>query len=788
MPITVAELSHLTRVFTQILGSRVYTCHALCTTPHFRLYLASMKIIEGSLPEENSWRVLIPTTPGESSRLSWELGLALARANDGDLITAVIIPDASEQQIIRARKAAETIASTSPASTNLRGLVVVAPDYEKGLHDLVEAAKIDLVLASGDGLIRHNFNTIPCAAAIIRGDKTPFGSNDTPSIARILVPTSGGPNTAHALSFLLPLTPKIEITILYIALSHLGTNEETLGHARLRHVLNQLDAGERIKAKLVSANSIAEAIVAEANQGYDLVIIGATRESSLDRVLFGNIPEAIITSCHTPVLITREPQQRFRGLYDQLHWWFRSTIPRMELSERTETYMRIRRNSRAVSYFFVLIALATVIAALGLIVNSAAVVIGAMLVAPLMSPIVGTGLAIVLGDTRFLRMALESVLKGVLLAIALGALAGLLHLNEPLTPELMARTQPSLLDLAIALFSGLAGAYALSRSNAAGALPGVAIAAALVPPLATVGIGLTTGHWQEAAGAFLLFFTNLVAISSATALTFLLLGFRPTPTQKERRSVQVRSVRMALILLGLVSLLLIGFTYRLAQQANQKAQIREVIISSVAEVTQAEVVDSNQDLLIEGELLNANEPLLLDITARSTRNIPHAEVVELQDRISGELQREVRLTFTVIRVTELDPVLPPTQTPTPLPNETPSPAPTATTQPTATPVPTTVPTNTPTALPTMTETAVPTPTPTATATITPTSLPTARINSTFGLNLRATPSTTAPILARLDDQTVVVLLGDPQTSSDITWQQISFNGLVGWVSQEFLVP
>ncbi len=746
-----------------------------------------MKIIEGSLPEENSWRVLVPLTPGESPRYTWELGLALAHANNGELITAVIIPDASEQHIIRARKAIETAAAHSGEHANIRGLIVVDANYEKGLHDFVETSKIDLVLANGDGLIRQNFDAIPCAAAITRGDRTPPpGSQNTPTIHRLLVPTAGGPNTIHALSFLLPLTPKVEITLLYVALSGLGTHEETLGYARLRQVLNQLDAGNRIQTRLVSADSVADAIVAEAQEGYDLVIIGATRESSLDRVLFGNIPQAIIQRCHTPVLVTREPQQRFGGLLDQFHWWFRSIIPRMELSERTETYMRIRRNSRAASYFFVLIALATIIAALGLIVNSAAVVIGAMLVAPLMSPIVGTGLAIVLGDTRFLRMALGSVVQGVLLAIALGALAGLLHLNEPLTPELMARTQPSLLDLAIALFSGLAGAYALSRSNAAGALPGVAIAAALVPPLATVGISLTGGHWQEAAGAFLLFITNFVAISSATALTFVLLGFRPSPTQKERRSAQIRSVRMALVLLGLVSILLIGFTYRLAQEDNKKTQIHQVIINSVAEVTQAKVVDSAEDLRIEGDLLGDGE-LVLDITARSTREVPHDEVVALQNQISGALQREVRLTFTVIRVTELDPKQPPTQTPTSLPGVTPSATSTATLLPTATATQTAVPpTNTPTVLPTATETAVFTPTPTNTPTITPTPPPTAIINSTFGLNLRTNPSTTAPILARLDDQTVVILLDNSETSNGVTWQQISVNGLVGWVSQEFL--
>ena len=227
------------------------------------------------------------------------------------------------------------------------------------------------------------------------------------------------------------------------------------------------------------------------------------------------------------------------------------------------------------------------IAALGLIVDSPAVVIGAMLVAPLMSPIVGTGMAIVLGDARFLRLSLVAVLRGVALAVAVGALSGLLYLDRPLTAELLARTEPTLLDLAIALFSGLAGAYALSNSDAAGALPGVAIAAALVPPLATVGISLTTGHEQEALGALLLFTTNFVAISSATALVFLILGFRPRIARRERHSARARNVRIAMMLLGIIAALLTTTTYRLARNSRLESHIRSVIYQSVLDVAEA---------------------------------------------------------------------------------------------------------------------------------------------------------------------------------------------------------
>ncbi|MEZ4645706.1 MAG: DUF389 domain-containing protein [Chloroflexota bacterium] len=251
----------------------------------------------------------------------------------------------------------------------------------------------------------------------------------------------------------------------------------------------------------------------------------------------------------------------------------RNLLPRLDLRQRTDAYVRIRRGARPDTDFFVLIGLSAMIAALGLLVNSPAVVIGAMLVAPLMSPIVGAGMAVVLGDARFLRLSLGAVARGVVLAIMVGALAGLLRMGQPPTAEILARTQPTMLDLAIALFSGMAGAYALCHSDAAGALPGVAIATALVPPLATVGISLSTGHYASALGALLLFTTNFVAISSATALIFLLLGFRPPQLPKERRVVQARSARIAVLLLITVSLLLGVTTFQLAQTSAQQDRI-----------------------------------------------------------------------------------------------------------------------------------------------------------------------------------------------------------------------
>jgi len=390
------------------------------------------------------------------------------------------------------------------------------------------------------------------------------------------------------------------------------------------------------------------------------------------------------------------------------------------------------------------------------------------------------------------------VLRGVLLSILVGVIGGLTHLNEPLTSEILARTAPSLIDLGIALFSGMAGAYALSNySAAASALPGVAIAAALVPPLAAIGITLVTGHFRESIGATLLFLTNFVAISSATAFVFLILGFRPTPGQKERQEVQVRSVRIALMLLATISILLVAFTYMLTQESRRETQIREVVKRNVEEITGARVVNP-EDLVINGDISNPDEPLQMDLTARSTRSIPHTKVIELQDQISIELQRTVGLRLTVILVTDLDPVIPPTFTPTPTPTNTFTPGPTPTSTYTPTHTPTTLPTDTPTptatAIP-MTNTPTATPTDTATPTLTPTFTPTptatpltAVVNYPYGLNLRAEPGQLSEVRTILEEGAVVILLDGRETAGGLEWQQVSYDGLVGWVSAEFLSP
>ncbi len=179
--------------------------------------------------------------------------------------------------------------------------------------------------------------------------------------------------------------------------------------------------------------------------------------------------------------------------------------------------------------FFVLLTLAATIAALGLIGDSSAVVIGAMLVSPLMTPIVASAAALVTGDLRRLAASVAVLAGGIAVGIAVGwtmaALVGSALGPGDVNDQLLARTGPQLLDLGIAVVAGLAAGYVLTDRDAFFSIPGVAIAVALVPPLVTVGVMLEIGDGGYMRGAALLFATNLVAILFSAALVLLGSGY-----------------------------------------------------------------------------------------------------------------------------------------------------------------------------------------------------------------------------------------------------------------------
>ncbi len=189
-----------------------------------------------------------------------------------------------------------------------------------------------------------------------------------------------------------------------------------------------------------------------------------------------------------------------------------------------------RRAPARLGRFMLMMTFASIISAAGVLADSTAVVIGAMLIAPLITPMMGMGLALVTGWPNRLGRSSLLVMAGSLVAIGTGVLLAALTdvaIDLESNSQIVSRSSPRLIDLVIAVAAGAAGAYALCRKEASSSLPGVAVAIALVPPLSVIGVTAQGGDWRQASGTFVLFLTNLVAIILAGGLVFLLTGVVP---------------------------------------------------------------------------------------------------------------------------------------------------------------------------------------------------------------------------------------------------------------------
>ncbi len=238
--------------------------------------------------------------------------------------------------------------------------------------------------------------------------------------------------------------------------------------------------------------------------------------------------------------------------------------------------------------FWVLLTLAAIIAGSGVVADSDATVIGAMIVAPLMTPILGTALAVVLADRFRILRGVATVAAGAALVVVLGFLLGLL-VPEPVVAatnsEVASRVSPDLIDLVASLATGLVGAFALVRSDVSDALPGVAIAISLVPPLAVVGLTLESGEPGQALGALLLFSSNVAAIIATG--TGLLLAYRLRPAAEAAgRPVGRLGIGTIVVVAGLVVLVAVPLgtvSYRLFAETTTIAGIRPVAEQWAAE-------------------------------------------------------------------------------------------------------------------------------------------------------------------------------------------------------------
>lgn len=316
-------------------------------------------------------------------------------------------------------------------------------------------------------------------------------------------------------------------------------------------------------------------------------------------------------------------------------WWFaerRELSPEQRRSLLSQLYFDGPERRPFLRRFTALLAASILIAAFGLASDSAPVVIGAMLVSPLTTPLLGLAAGFVMGWPRRQAESLLILAAGTVGGIALAWITMEL-IPEPTvltlqSSELLARTEPRLLDLAVALVAGGAGAYVLVRREAVGALPGVAIAVALVPPLATVGMMLDLGEPELAADAFLLYITNLAGIVLAAAVVMLVTGARPRDATHDGRSPRL-GIALALLAVVVVTVPLAAVTAERTRDAVDHDDAAAVVSDWLAG-TGMEVLETRvEEGRVHVELAGPDRP-------------PPVEALAAQ--LADELDQEVQVT------------------------------------------------------------------------------------------------------------------------------------------------
>ena len=279
--------------------------------------------------------------------------------------------------------------------------------------------------------------------------------------------------------------------------------------------------------------------------------------------LFGTVPERLLKREEGMAVGVISAESKVRDRTRQaIGRLIQVSVPQLNRNERLALFEEVEYKSRWNFDFASLMVLATAIASMGLLLDSGAVVIGAMLVAPLMMPLLGTGLSLAQGNWPLCRRALGSVVRGFLFALIIGLTMGALarYFELGMTGQLEARGKPNVLDLGVAFVSGVAAAYCVARPKLGGAMAGVAIAAALVPPIATVGISLVLGDLATSRGAAFLFGINVVAVVLGAALNFVLAGVRGGTAEGAwaRRGLITLLLVCAGLVVPLTSILLFG--------------------------------------------------------------------------------------------------------------------------------------------------------------------------------------------------------------------------------------
>jgi uncharacterized hydrophobic protein (TIGR00271 family) len=285
------------------------------------------------------------------------------------------------------------------------------------------------------------------------------------------------------------------------------------------------------------------------------------------------------------------------------------------------------------SNYIVLTLASSVIATLGLIENSVAVIIGAMIVAPLIGPIQAFAFAALTGDARLVRQALTSAVAGAVIAIATSAGLGFLIALPTYGSEVLGRTRPTVLDLGIAIAAGGVAGFAKIRPSISSTIAGTAIAVALMPPLCVIGLALAAGQWGWAKGAALLFGTNFLGIALACMVVYII-------ARRGRARSRIGLITTIVVTAALTVPLGISF-FELTRESRLEADIRHELVSNTVTFKRVRLIGASFDWY--------STPVSAQLAVSAAQAVTPSQVGDLEAFITRKTGQNVRLSIQVSR-------------------------------------------------------------------------------------------------------------------------------------------
>ncbi len=306
-----------------------------------------------------------------------------------------------------------------------------------------------------------------------------------------------------------------------------------------------------------------------------------------------------------------------------------------------KVYGQIREHAKGDFDFYLMTFLAGVIITLGLMIDSSVVIIGGMLIAPFVWPILALSLAISMGRSRLLQTSVFTILKATLIILVVSTILGLISPELVVqSEEFLSRTSPTLFELLIGLAAGFAGAFIMAYPKMGSAIAGVTIAAAVVPPIAVIGLSLAKGDFDLVGGAALLYLSNLIAIVFAATILFLISNFTARTEQAEEK--RKSGFRWTMLFLVVIIIPLVLITKEAVLEVKQSKVIKNVVYSSLENV---EILEMNSE--------EENGILTIDLTLTTMENITNNQIAAIEKILISNLKQIVILKVKVVPLIDI---------------------------------------------------------------------------------------------------------------------------------------